>query len=57
MEGSSRVRKWVRRLGIRVGRIENQCAERRVSRRPLDGIPFGILALAAVLGREQLHCP
>lgn len=37
--GRSRVRKWVWRSGIRVVRTSNQCAERRVKRAPLEGIP------------------
>jgi hypothetical protein len=37
--GRARVRKCVRRVGIRVVRTSNQCAERRVRSAPLEGMP------------------
>jgi transposase len=44
--GRERVRKCVRRAGIRVVRTSNQCAERRVRRTPLDGMPWrGVLVV------------
>lgn len=40
MEGGRvRVRKCVFRVGIRLERTLNQCAERRVRRGPLEGMP------------------
>jgi len=42
-EGRARVRKWVRSSGMRVGRRANQWAERRVRRRPFEGMPWAEL--------------
>lgn len=38
--GRAKVMKCVRRLGTKVGRTENQCAERRVRSEPLEGMPL-----------------
>lgn len=46
--GNSRVMKCVFRFGISVGRRSNQCAERRVRRSPLEGIPFKSLAFVKI---------
>jgi len=46
--GRERVRKWERREGVRVGRRENQGAERRVRRTPSFEIPYMCIISAGV---------
>jgi hypothetical protein len=54
-----RVRKCVRRFGMRVLRTLNQCAESRLRRMPLLGMPFLELASVTVKGDSGrcVHSP
>lgn len=47
-DGRESERKWVRRVGMRVGRRQNQWAESSVKTAPLDGMPCDMLINAAL---------